>query len=271
MGSAIALLIASAIAEAGECGWLVTPALSPTDEDNDYEYMSGVDGDPERMYRAFRHTVDAHSVWGWVNVEGLSISRSDAATGNGTYTIQRISTCADPVEDLEAYGRGEFKARVAVDNDGTANAYAHMLVRGGSIKGAGSLPWTVHAHGGAQIVSTAPAGGANEGEVQVGGTILGVQMQMKWKSKVGTGGTDEVTKVYSDSASGWNGRSIETVTCHTELETAATTDSWGTWDANCARIEESKEEVKVWGTCDGAPSQGGCGIVKLILHVTRGY
>lgn len=243
-----------------DCGWLVTPQISPTDDSG--SVYTQID---DNEYWAYHHILDHHMMWGYIDGETDNATFSDAGSGNGTFTVQRNLACPSPDEDIEADARNEFKARAELDDDDNARSMGMMRITANKVNSrTGSGKLTCLSQGGAMAADSAPSGEEGSGGVQ---TIsfeafgVGAQVPVQWS----TGGS--VEKVYSGADGGAGGKSIEVFNLHTQLETQIIlggTWAWSEWAF--AEIKESKSQLRVWGTCDG-----GCQVVRLILNDQWGY
>lgn len=248
---ALLLCVLAAAPARAECTWRVITNISP----------------PQKQIASDSGTSWPSSFWTWqyvLSANHLTISGtmsayayhcttnlSSAASGNGTYTVERIGTCCHPQEDIEGDARNEFKARAELRDDSFARAQGSQRIKGSK------MDLDCHVCGGVEATSSGYGSGS-------GGTITvpiypqGPSMILHW-SKGAT-----IEQAFQAADSGTGGQTPERVTCQTNLDLSTSVGWWD--DEGVAMIKDSKAELKVYGTCDGC-----CGKVQIVINVSVGY
>jgi hypothetical protein len=240
----------AAPARATSCAWVVDSNISEPDLQHDIDSGSSY---PSWWSWQFVLYADHVKIFGSMSASAYHCTTNlgAAASGNATFTIRRITACCRPVEDIEGEARAEFKAKAELDDDSFARGRGSMHYK------ASKMSLDCHAHGGVEATSSG-YGDASSGTLTVPLYPQGPNTVIHW-SKGGS-----VQQVFQDSDGGSGGSSPETIFCQTSVDTAV---SVGWWDDDAVvLVNDSRMEVKVWGTCDGC-----CGIVTLVLHLTHGY
>jgi hypothetical protein len=234
---------------AESCIWAVTPNISAPDTRLDSD--TGMCFNWSWSWQYVVHADHLH-IGGTMSANAYRcvVSLGAAASGNGTYLIQRIRTCCHPQEDIEGDARNEFTARAELKDDNFAQAAGTKRIKGSK------MSLDCHANGGVQATSS--GGGGAGGTLTIPLFPHGPNTVIRWS----TGGT--VEQVFQASDSGTGGKSPETVTCQTGID--LTVSAGWLDDFAEAIVKNSRTEMKVYGTCDGC-----CGIVTIVLFVSEGY
>jgi len=242
-------------AEAKKCRWMVPPNISPPYEDQDSD--SGSSGLSIWSWAYLLYANDVAIVGSMqAQCDFCSTSLSRAGSGNGTYTIQRIVACDLPREDIEAYGRHEFKARAHLDAHNAVRCMGLLKIHGGS------CPLLLdQAKGGVALSSVALEKGKTSGTIKL---KLGVvEISANWALS----GGDDIEAIFSDVDQATGGKSICVFTCHTQLQADVNiSDGNGVTDNGGVQLLDSKYELTIWGTCDGK-----CQTMTRLLHLMDGY
>jgi hypothetical protein len=247
----ILFLLAAAVAPAyATCTWAVTSNISEPSTVNNRD-----SGRSFNAHWAWQYVVYANhlQIFGTMSADAYRCTTSLAASaaGNGTYTVRRVMPCLNPIEDIEADARNQFRARAELDDDSFARAQGSLRIK------ASRMSLDCHAHGGVEC-SASGHGDAPSGSVTVPLYPGGPSTTILWSR----GGASE--QVFQASDSGDGGKSPERITCQTNTSLSLSV-GWFK-DTGDARVDDSKAELKVYGTCDGY-----CSVVALVIDISIGY
>ena len=243
--------LAAAPVHAADCAWAAVPFITPPDKQNNAD--SG-DSWPSSIW-CWQYVLSADhlTIFGSMSAYAYhcNVNLSAAATGNGTYIVTRILACSNPQEDIEGDARNEFTAHAQINDDSYARARGSQRIKGSK------MSLDCHACGGVEATSSGYGGGSS-GTLTVplypGGPNIVMHL-----SKGGS-----VTQAFQASDGGTGGRSPETITCQTNVD-AAVSVGWED-DEGVTLINDSKAELKVYGTCDGS-----CKRVVQVINISVGY
>jgi hypothetical protein len=243
-----ALLAAPVRAES--CSWTVAANISPPDEKNDLD-----SGSSWNAFWAWQYVVraDHYCIAGTMTAYAYhcTTNLSVSATGNATFTVNRILACCRPIEDIEADARNEFTARAEINDDSFAQARGSQRIH------APRMNLDCHACGGVEATSSGHGDGTS-GTLTIPFYPQGPNMVIHWSK----GGAIQQAFQASDSKTG--GRTPEMFYCQTNLDLSTSVGWWD--DSGLATIRNSKSELKAYGTCDGC-----CGKVMLVINDSVGY
>ncbi|MGQ0614073.1 MAG: hypothetical protein ACT4PV_10080 [Planctomycetaceae bacterium] len=242
------------IARGDTCSWTVTPNITEATTEMDSD--SGSSGLATWTWQYVLRASHLHIGGGMsFDADNCTVSIAKSDSGNGTYRVERIPSCYDPQEDIEAYARNEFKAEVELDSETVASALGSKRIAGSSISsgkpGGGTL--SCHAQGGVEARSS----GSGSGTVTI--EIAGIPVLVYWT----TAGSD--SRVFQDTDAGSNGHSPETITCQTNMALKVA-GGGAIADTGDAGIRNSKAELTVWGTCNGH-----CNVIVTLMSISEGY
>jgi len=242
--------LAAAPARADRCSWAVTAKISPSDDKNDHD-----SGSSFNTYWAWQYVIhaDHFSIGGSMTAYAYrcTTNLAVAATGNATFTVDRVMSCCRPLEDIEADARNEFTARAEINDDTFSQARGNQRIH------APKMGLDCLSCGGVET-SAAGHGGGVSGTLTIPLYPQGPNMVIHW-SKGGA-----IEQAFQDSDSKKGGKSPETFVCQTSID-VSTSVGWFE-DSGLAVIKNSKSELKVYGTCDGC-----CGAVLVVIDVSNGY
>ncbi len=242
--------LAAAPARAESCAWSVVPNISPPDVKHDID-----SGSSWPSFWSWQYVVraDHYSIFGTMTAYAYrcTTNLSVSATGNGTFTVNRILACCRPIEDIEADARNEFTARAEINDDAFSQARGSQRIR------APKMGLDCHACGGVEATSSGHGDGTS-GTITIPLYPHGPNMVIHW-SKGGA-----ITQAFQASDSKTGGRTPETFFCQTNLDLSTSVGWWD--DSGLAKIDNSKSELKVYGTCDGC-----CGLHAIVINDSVGY
>ncbi len=242
--------LAAAPARAASCNWAVVANISPSDDKNDLD--SGTSWNAAWAWQYVVHA-DHYTIGGSMTAYAYrcTTNLAVAATGNASFTVTRVMNCIRPIEDIEADARNEFTARAEINDDAFSQARGSQRIH------APKMGLDCHSCGGVEATASGHGGGAS-GTLTVPLYPQGPNMVIHW-SKGGS-----IEQAFQDSDSKTGGSTPETFFCQTSMDLATSVGWWE--DSGLAAIKNSRSELKVYGTCDGA-----CGTIRIVIDDSTGY
>lgn len=243
--------LAAAPVHARDCAWTVIPNISGPDKQNDAD--SGESWPSSFWCWQYVLSAEHLTIFGSMSAYAYHCNTNlgAAAAGNGTYVVTRIQACCHPQEDIEGDARNAFTAFASIDDNSYARARGSQRIKGSKM----SLDCL--ACGGVEATSSGYGEGSS-GTFTVPLYPHGPNMVIHWSKG------SAVAQVFQASDGGEGGRSPETITCQTELALSVSVGWWD--DEGVTLINNSKAELKVYGTCDGC-----CKNIVQVINISVGY